>query len=150
MRQETAGWVSRQFLTMNVLRSLAREMWNLMDASRASTSAVPKPGEQSLNAVRQQRVAPVLNLSRYRDSFEQFPQGVQGTWRALRRERAFQPQVSAATLQRDGFDLGRRSPVDLSGGVKAAPLASKRDAVQASPIAPTAFTASLDDLAAAF
>ncbi len=133
---------------MNVLRSLARDMWNLMDASRAAKSAGPEAGGQSLHAVREQRVPAVVSLTRFRDGFDQFPQGVQGTLRTLQAERAFRPMVSAASLARDGFDAGRRAPMDLSGGVKVKPLAVTKDPVAAAAPAPTAFSASLDDLAA--
>lgn len=133
---------------MNVLRSLARDVWNLVDASRASKTAGPEAGGRTLHAVREQRVPGVLSLTRFRDGFEQFPQGVHGTLRTLQAERAFRPMVSAATLQRDGFDAGRRSPVDLSGGVKVKPLATTQDPVAPPPAAGNGFSASLDDLAA--
>jgi hypothetical protein len=133
---------------MNVFRSLARDVWNLMDASRLSKAAGPEAGGRTLNAVREQRVPGVLSLTRFRDGFEQFPQGVNGTLRTLQAERAFRPMVSAASLQRDGFDAGRRAPVDLSGGVKVKPLATTQDPVAAAAPASNGFTASLDDLAA--
>lgn len=127
---------------MNVLRSLARDLWNVVGTAKS-----PEAGAKTLDAVRQQRVPGVLGLSRFRDGFEQFPQGPAGTLRTLQAERAFRPAFTPAALQRDGFDGGaRRMPLDLSGGVKAKVAA--REAA-ASPMA-AAFSASLDDLASVF
>lgn len=134
---------------MNVLRSFARDLVQFLEADRASRSATPvELGGKNLQPVREQKVAPVLGLSRFRDAFEQFPQGLGGTLRTLQAERAFQRQAPAVQLQhmqRDGFDGGRRAPVDLSGGVKASATASKPEAPAPAAHAPV-FTASLDDL----
>ena len=97
--------------------------------------------------MRGNQVAAVLGLSRFRDGFEQFPQGAQGALRTLQSERAFRPAVTAASLQRDGFDGGRRGPVDLSGGVK--PSFEVSTPAAEPHAAPSAgFSASLDDLGA--
>ena len=131
---------------MNVFRSLARNLFNVLEVKGATQ---PEPGAKTLNAVRQQRVPGVLGLSRFRDGFEQFPQGAQGALRTLQAERAYRPTFSApANTQRDGFDGARRAPVDLSGGVKPAAFEVKQQA----PAAATAgaFSASLDDLASLF
>ena len=131
---------------MNVFRSLARNLFNVPEVKGATQ---PEPGGKTLNAVRQQRVPGVLGLSRFRDGFEQFPQGAQGALRTLQAERAYRPTFSApANTQRDGFDGARRAPVDLSGGVKPAAFEVKQQA----PAAATAgaFSASLDDLASLF
>lgn len=131
---------------MNVLRSLARDLWNVLDVNKGA-AASPEVGAKTLDAVRQQRVPGVLGLSRFRDGFEQFPQGAAGTLRTLQAERAYRPAFTPASLQRDGFDGGRRAPVDLSGGVKVKYATREASAAVASPAAPD-FTASLDDLAA--
>lgn len=136
---------------MNVLRSFARDLVKFLEADRASRSATPvQPGGQSLQPVREKKVPAVLGLGRFRDAFEQFPQGMAGTMRTLQSERAFQrqpPAMQLKNLARDGFDAGHRAPVDLSGGVKAPAVALAPDAP--APAAPShgAFTASLDDLA---
>lgn len=135
---------------MNVLRSFARDLVKFLEADRASRSATPvEAGGKSLQPVREQKVPQVLGLSRFRDAFEQFPQGLGGTMRTLQAERAFQRQPAAQlkNLSRDGFDAGRRSPVDLSGGVKAPAVALAPDAPAKAASAAGAFTASLDDLA---
>jgi hypothetical protein len=129
---------------MNVFRSLARNVVSFLDVKGASQ---PEPGAKTLNAVRQQRVPGVLGLSRFRDGFEQFPQGAQGALRTLQAERAYRPTYSAPlNTQRDGFDGGRRSPVDLSGGVKPAAFHVSNEA----PVAAQGFSASLEDLASLF
>lgn len=129
---------------MNVLRSLARDLWNVLDVTQGS--ATPEVGAKTLDAVRQQRVPGVLGLSRFRDGFEQFPQGAAGTLRTLQAERAFRPTFIPASRQRDGFEGGRRSPVDLSGGVKGAFSKTAEKPAPAAPASPD-FSASLDDLA---
>ncbi|MDP1827198.1 MAG: hypothetical protein Q8L48_28250 [Archangium sp.] len=127
---------------MNVLRSLARDLWNVVGAAKA-----PEAGAKTLDAVRQQRVPGVLGLSRFRDGFEQFPQGAAGTLRTLQAERAFLPAFKPASLQRDGFDGGaRRMPVDLCGGVKTKYATGEASGAVAAP-AGGGFNASLDDLA---
>lgn len=128
---------------MNVLRSLARDVWNVSEASKSKT---PEPGARTLDAVRQQRVPGVLGLSRFRDGFEQFPQGAQGTLRTLQAERAYRPAMVRVPLVRgDGFDAstGRRNPVDLAGGLKTKYSTREESALPAQPH----FSASLDDLA---
>lgn len=134
-------------VVMNVLRSFARDLWNVLDVRKGA--AQPEVGGKSLSAVREQRVPGVLGLSRFRDGFEQFPQGAQGTLRTLSAERTFRPAFTAATLQRDGFERGSRAPVDLRGGLKTA-VAAREDRPAAVTAAPAAFSASLDDLAALF
>jgi hypothetical protein len=133
---------------MNVLRSLARDLWNVLDVSKTGVQS-PDVGATTLNAARQKAVPAVLGLSRFRDGFEQFPQGAVGTLRTLQAERAFRPQVTAQALQRDGFDGARRLPVDLSGGFK--PSVHVTNAVPTAPVqAAPAFSASLQDLSALF
>lgn len=132
---------------MNVFRSIARDVLDL--ANRVADKAPADLAAGSLQAVRQQRVAPVLQTSRFRDAFEQFPQGARGTLSTLATERAFRPQFSSApsrALQTDGFERSSRRGVDLTGGLKAASkLESKSDVVAAST-ASNGFNASLDDL----
>jgi hypothetical protein len=137
---------------VNVLRSFARDLVQFLHADRAARSATAvEVGGQSLQAVREQKVPAVLGLSRFRDAFEQFPQGMQGTVRTLQAERAFQRQAPvAAQLQhfsRDGFEAARRAPVNLSGGVKAPASALVLEAPAPAAGARGSFTASLDDLA---
>ncbi len=128
---------------MNVLRSLARDLWNVLDVGKASR---PEAGAKTLDAVRQKAVPSVLGLSRFRDGFEQFPQGATGTLRALASERAFRPAFTSAQLQRDGFERGGRAPVDLSGGVK--PQFQVTEQAPAPAVdASNGFIASLDDVA---
>lgn len=122
---------------MNVFRSLARNLWNALEVKGA---AQPEPGAKTLNVVREQRVPSVLGLSRFRDGFEQFPQGAR---RTLQAERAYRPAMTAANLQRDGFDGAHRAPVELSGGLRSAAFEGP-----AQPRAAQGFTASLDELAA--
>ena len=74
-------------------------------------------------------------------------QGAAGTLRTLQAERAFRPAFTPASIQRDGFDGGaRRTPLDLSGGVKAKYSAQQAVASHPGP----SFSASLDDLASVF
>jgi hypothetical protein len=132
---------------MNVFRSLARDVWNVFEAGRAKS---PEAGAKTLDAVRQQRVPGVLGLSRFRDGFEQFAQGAQGTVRTLQAERAYRPAMVRAPLVRgDGFDgpSGRKNPVDLAGGVKTKYSTREESAAAASPSSQGHFNASLDDLA---
>lgn len=122
---------------------------SLVKAERFShTPSATEVGAQSLQPVRQQRVAPVLNVSRFRDAFEQFPQGAPGMLRTIQSERAFRPALAALptarSLMRDGFDGGRRAPVNLSGGVRAPAVQVEQPVAAAAPS--NAFTASLDDL----
>jgi hypothetical protein len=132
---------------VNVFRSIARDVMDL--ANRVAVKAPADLPSGSLAAVRQQRVAPVLQTSRFRDAFEQFPQGARGTLGTLSAERAFRPQFSAApgrSLQTDGFERATRRGVDLSGGLKASSKAeSKADPISAG-VASNGFNASLDDL----
>ncbi|MFO0594537.1 MAG: hypothetical protein U0228_04515 [Myxococcaceae bacterium] len=131
---------------MNVLRSLARNLWNVMDVKSAgSTSASlvqPEAGAKTLNAVRQQRVPGVLGLGRFRDGFEQLPQP---TARGFAPERAFRPQqlTRPAFSTRDGFESATRRPVDLSGAMKS----TRAEAKSTTPVFPN-LGATLDDLAA--
>ncbi len=145
---------------MNVLRSLARDLVNLYGSQGASKKA----DDTGLNPLRQERVAPVVQLARWRDSFEQLPQGLNGAVNALKGERAFRqasgpssqpffspPPVSSRAASgfsvRDGFEAASRRPVDLSGGAKPSfTLTTERSTPIASPS--NAFTASLDDLLA--
>lgn len=133
---------------MNVLRSLARDLWSVLGAERSARGAA-QPGAQTLSAVRQARVPSVLGVHRYRDAFEQLPQGVHGALRTLAGERAFRPvsTVRPSPHQRDGFDAAPRLPVDLSGGVAPSVAQAQAEAPVAAPPG-NGFTASLDDLAA--
>jgi hypothetical protein len=146
---------------MNVLRSLARELISLsgLDSNK-------KTGEVGLRSALDKRVVPpVVNLSRYQDSFEQLPQSLQGAMHSLRGERAmsksnwaplamsaregapaFEPAAPRFHAQvRDGFDGSRRPPVDLTGGVKPPALLPTEPAA-ARATGTKGFTASLDDL----
>mgnify|MGYP001229237466 CR=1 FL=1 len=146
---------------MNVLRSLARELISLsgLDSNK-------KTGELGLRSALDKRVVPpVVNLSRYRDSFEQLPQSLQGAMHSLRGERATSKanwaplamsaldnasSFRAASPQfnphvRDGFDGSRRTPVDLSGGVKR-PVLLPAEPAPARATGTKGFTASIDDL----
>lgn len=129
---------------MNVFRSLARNLFDFMDVKSPSAASSPD-GVKNLSQVRQQRIGRALELSRYRDGFEQMPQKLSGVMRTLSTERAFRPQL--ANFRSDGFEssASRRSPVDLSGGVKA-PISLSETAAKAPVAAAPAFTASLDDL----
>jgi hypothetical protein len=97
---------------MTILRNLARNLWNAIETKSATQ---PEAGARTLQSVRQERVPPVLGLSRFRDGFEQFPQA---SGRAASQP-TFRP-TSQASLQRDGFDAAPRKPVDLSGAFRAA------------------------------
>lgn len=144
---------------MNVLRSLAREL-----ISFSGLDSNKKTGELGLRSALDKRVVPpVVNLSRYRDSFEQLPQSLQGAMHSLRGERATSKanwaplamsamdgasSFKAAAPQfnshvRDGFDGSRRTPVDLTGGVKPPALLP---AAPARTTGTNRFTASLADL----
>lgn len=148
---------------MNVLRSLARELISL-----SGLDSNTKTGELGLRSALDKRVVPpVVNLSRYRDSFEQLPQSLQGAMHSLRGERAtskanwaplamsamsamdgassFQAAAPQFNHVRDGFDGSRRAPVDLTGGVKPPVLLPARPAL-ARATGTKGFTASLDDL----
>ncbi|MBE2249289.1 MAG: hypothetical protein IAE78_07045 [Myxococcus sp.] len=148
---------------MNVLRSLARELFSLYgsDATRKTTG-----GEVGLRTALEKRVVPpVVNLSRYQDSFERLPQSVQGALHTLRGERAMAKAswaplamtgpmgaslgVAAAPAHQahlsDGFDGSRRPPVDLSGGVKP-PVVLPIETPAPRAAGANGFTASLDDL----
>lgn len=147
---------------MNVLRSLARELISL-----SGLDSTKKTGELGLRSALDKRVVPpVVNLSRYQDSFEQLPQSLQGAMHSLRGERAmskanwaplamsamdgpssFQPAAAPSfrAQLRDGFDGSRRTPVDLTGGMKPPALAPVEPA-GARATGTRGFTASLDDL----
>ncbi len=129
---------------MNVFRSLARDVFNFA-SNRVGADAPVEPGAKTLAPLREQRVPPVLGTSRFRDAFEQFPQGAHGNLRTLATERAFRPQFSASparSLQTDGFERPTRRAVDLSGGLDTP--ARSTSGGSASP----GFAASLDDLGA--
>ncbi|MDP1918993.1 MAG: hypothetical protein Q8L14_22275 [Myxococcales bacterium] len=144
---------------MNVLRSLARELISLsgLDSNK-------KTGELGLRSALDKRIVPpVVNLSRYQDSFEQLPQSLQGAMHSLRGERAtskanwaplaMSAMDGASSFQaaapqfnphvRDGFDGSRRTPVDLTGGVKPS---AQLPAAPARATGTNRFTASLADL----
>jgi hypothetical protein len=124
---------------MNVLRHLARNLWNAIETRGAERQA--EVGAKTLHAARQQRVAPVLGLSRFRDGFEQLPPA--DAARTFASGRA--PTQTFAARLRDGFDAVARRPVDLSGGSRPAAASASREAnVAAHP----GFAASLQDLAA--
>ncbi len=98
---------------MNVLRSLARELVNLQVNVASAARDVG-----SLQPVREQRVAPVVGLSRFRDAFDQLPQGPRGTMQALRAEHAAgqgpaRLAQALRALKTDGFEQARRAPVRL-------------------------------------
>lgn len=135
---------------MNVLRSLARDLWNVLDVRGRGEVQGPEAGAGTLNAARQKAVPAVLGLSRFRDGFERFPQGAVGTLRTLQAERAFRPQLTQATRSRDGFDGARRAPVDLSGGVKPAAFSAQTELAAPAAAPAPAFSASLDDLGGLF
>lgn len=99
---------------MTILRNLARNLWNAIETKSATQ---PEAGARTLQSVRQERVPPVLGLSRFRDGFEQFPQASGRT--AQPTSQRFQP-TSQAALRRDGFDAAPRKPVDLSGAFRPA------------------------------
>lgn len=150
---------------MNVLRSLARELLSFTGLESAKQS-----GEVGLRTALDKRIVPpVVDLGRYRDSFEHFertPSNLSSTMQALKGERAFskagwaslglspltpmeQASLRAPSSQAhlaDGFEPGRRSPIDLSGGVK--PVVTALTPEKPAPAAPGAngFMASLDDL----
>jgi hypothetical protein len=131
---------------MNVLRSLARDLVQFLQADRSVASE-----GKSLQPLGQQKAAPVVGLARFRDAFEQLPQGLGGTMRALQAERVFlqrAPFVSPMRLASgDGFEAQRRAPVDLSGGVQVNSSSVSPDvAPTASPSPAAGFSASLDDL----
>jgi hypothetical protein len=118
----------------------------------AASAATPNAAElsgQSLNAVRGEKVPPVVGLGRFRDAFEQLPQSMQGALRSIGTERALSPHFSASparALATDSFQAAPRAPVDLSGGGKPVTLpAAEAPEVQTTPT-PGGFSASLDDL----
>ena len=117
---------------MNVLRSLARDLWNVVGTRS------PELGGKTLDAVRQRPVTAVLGLSRFRDGFEKLP-----AIQTLKSAEHARPVFTRAALQRDGFDGGAvRSPVDLSGSGK-----TKLFTRDAAPVSAPSFSASLDGLA---
>lgn len=128
---------------MSPLRSLARGILNVLDLGKA---AQPDPGATTLDAVRQKSVPAVLGLSRFRDGFEQFPQGPLGTLRAASAENTYRATVDASTLQRDGFERSARTPVDLTGGVKPQYQVTEPAPQPAADVG-AGFVASLDDIA---
>ncbi len=147
---------------MNVFRSLARELISL-----AGNEATKQTGEIGLRSALEKRVVPaVVDLGRYRDSFDQLPQSFSSAMNALKGERAFTksswaslamtPEAAPASSElpsfragsasftahlADGFESARRSPVDLSGGLKPALAAPSKPAGRSN-----GFTASLNDL----
>jgi len=127
---------------MNVLRSLARQLLNTQVAE-SSLKAQPN----SLAAVREQRVAKVVGLPKFADAFEQLPQGTRGTAQTFKAERAWQPNARLQVVlgARDGFEAGRRAPVDLSGGVRTAARLPE-EMPPRPPVRSNGFSASLDDL----
>jgi hypothetical protein len=130
---------------MNVLHSLARELVRFLEVDRPARGASPvQPGGASLQPVRERRVPAVLGLSRFRDGFEPLP-GVAAV--ALRGPQ--RPAAAVLTaLTRDGFEGGRRSLLDLSGGAVGTPPLSATTAARAGVPFAGAFSASLDDLLA--
>lgn len=150
---------------MNVLRSLARELLSFTGLESAKQS-----GEVGLRTALDKRIVPpVVDLGRYRDSFERYertPTNLSGAVQSLKSERAFtksgwaslglsplspmeQASLRATASQAhvaDGFEPGRRPPIDLSGGVK--PVVTALTPEKPAPAAPgsNGFTASLDDL----
>lgn len=136
---------------MNPLRALVRDVVNLV-----SSEAVKQPTELGLRRALEQRVVPpVVDLGRYRDSFEDTARRAHesatpapkkssksSSWSSL----SFSSSTEAfATgrfnaLQRDGFEAPRRVPVNLLGRA-AMPEALPRSAPRSN-----GFTASLHDL----
>lgn len=128
---------------MNALRAFSQDLMRFFDIERASKT--PQAGVSGLQAVRQAPVPAVVRTGLFQDGFDRQPQGVGRTFAAA------QPMAVAfkAKLQAvlgDGFDGGRRSPVDLSGGSRAPAMAPASDAPAAARAAAPAFTASLGDL----
>jgi hypothetical protein len=143
---------------MNVFRSLAREVLQLTGLDVAKRS-----GDVSLRGALEKKVTPpVVKLDRWHDGFDRFPHGLDGAMHLLSGERpsprsrwaslamqapmapSFSSQTSAPRQVRpftDGFDVARRAPVNLSGGVQR-PVAAPEAVVSRA----SAFTASLDDL----
>ena len=128
---------------MNPLRNFARGILNVLDLGKA---AQPDAGAKTLDAVRQKAVPAVLGLSRFRDGFEQFPQGPLGTLRAVSSQSTYRATVDASTLQRDGFERNTRTPVDLTGGVKPQYQVTEQAPQPAADVS-AGFVASLDDIA---
>jgi len=114
---------------MNVLRSLMRDVVNLV-----SSEATKAPTEVGLRKALDQRIVPaVINLGRYRDSFEQSTQRPseqpapksgatrnKPSWKALSmstsRERFSGTSTSTFSgSTADGFEPARRLPVELLG-----------------------------------
>jgi hypothetical protein len=130
---------------MNVFRSIARDLLNTLSAE---SMARRTPGVSGLNTVRQQKVAPVVDPTRYRDSFDQLPQGARARAAMQPERRTFHSALSVArndSFLRDGFERAQRAPVDLSGGVK--PQFDVEAQAPQRPVLPgNGFTASLDDL----
>lgn len=130
---------------MNVFRSIARDLLNTLSAE---SMARRTPGVSGLNTVRQQKIAPVVDPTRYRDSFDQLPQGTRARAAVQTERKYFHSALSAArtdSFMRDGFEAAHRAPVDLSGGVK--PQVHVEEQQPQRPVLPTnGFTASLDDL----
>lgn len=151
---------------MNVLRSLARELLSFTGLESAKQS-----GEVGLRTALDKRVVPpVVDLGRYRDSFERYertPSNLSGAMKSVKSERAFSKAswsalglspltpMEQASLRAtasshahlaDGFEPGRRPPLDLSGGVK--PVVTTLAPEKPAPAAPgsNGFMASLDDL----
>jgi hypothetical protein len=122
---------------MNVLRSLARSLFaSPADGGLATRAQRPNPG----------RVPSVVDVERYRDSFEQIPQKATAL-STLRGERSFLTALQSAAGTRDGFDGVKRAPVDLSGGRKPVAIAPMV-APAAKPVPQSnGFSASLDDFA---
>lgn len=139
---------------MNALRSLVRDVVNLV-----GSEVTKQPTEVGLRKALEQRVVPpVINLGRYRDSFDQTtqrpfdaPAPKQGkvakqAWRALSVSAPAEHFTGVATASSfsphaDGFEMARRAPVDLLGRSAATiltPSLPKRGAKR--------FTASLADL----
>lgn len=143
---------------MNVLRSLARELFSLY-----GTDASKRSGEAGLRTALDKKVVPpVVNLSRYHDSFDRLPtpanaksakgtQGAKPAWSPLATaalDSSFEPAAVTSSLPlrfSDGFDAGRRARVDLTGGVKP-PVLLPEERPAAKPAGSNGFTASLDDL----
>ncbi len=120
---------------MNVLRSIARSLFaSPADAGLSTRAQKLNPG----------RVPSVVDVGRYRDSFEQLPQKVTAL-NTLRGERSFFAALQSAAGMRDGFDGVKRPPVDLTGGQK--PVAVLPPVEPAAKQVPQSngFSASLDD-----
>ncbi|MBL8919479.1 MAG: hypothetical protein JNJ54_11500 [Myxococcaceae bacterium] len=148
---------------MNVLRSLARELLSFTGLEGAKQS-----GEVGLRTALDKRVVPpVVDLGRYRDSFERYERTPNLAMKPAKSERAVSKAgwsalglspltpMETASLRgtsasqahlTDGFERGRRLPLDLSGGARPVVTALMPEKPASSGRGSNGFTASLADL----